>query len=280
MTESEQPTEDLPPEEKELLKDKIRRVLSVPEEFDLSKNLPRTGEPSTIMRFLRLLALWILTISLISCFAYSIFLSAGVLTRPVFRDLGNVISLTLSLASLGGFFLLAIGSEGGDRIAEVRAIMLEKRRRMEELGLTEEEVKLAGDDFTPVEKKGKKFKLFFLIMGIGCLSVYGIIYGIFGEKLMYLAIYGLAGAMISVGFYLSGFAGELNVELWRFEIFGLRVHEAAVGIFFVLVAVPLLYAGTTIDRILGAFYFFVGAFLIGRDWKDVSAGKIIERKKK
>ncbi|MFX0100845.1 MAG: hypothetical protein ACFFCS_14815 [Candidatus Hodarchaeota archaeon] len=280
MTESEDPVKEGNDEEKELLRDRIRKALTIPEEFDLSKNLPKTGEPSTIMRFLRLLSLWILTLSLISSFIYSIFLSAGILRDPALLDFRNVISYSLSISSLSGFFLLALASEGSDRIEEVQLIMLEKKRRMKELGLTEEEVKLAGEDFTPVEKKGKKFKLFFLIMGIIGLLVYGIIYLIFSEKLMYLAIYGLVGALVSVGFYLSGFAGELNVELWRFEIFRLHIHEAAIGIFFIIVAVPLQYTGTTIDKILGAFYFFVGAFLVGRDWKDVSAGKIIERKGK
>jgi hypothetical protein len=46
------------------------------------------------------------------------------------------------------------------------------------------------------------------------------------------------------------------------------------------VAVPLLYNGASIDKILALFYFFVGAWLLGRDWKDMSAGKVIERVKK
>jgi hypothetical protein len=72
----------------------------------------------------------------------------------------------------------------------------------------------------------------------------------------------------------------MNVELFRFQIRSLHVHEAAIGIFFIIVAVPLLYNGASIDKVLALFYFFVGAWLIGRDWKDMSAGKVIERTKK
>ncbi len=249
------------------------------------ENRPKRGQPLTVLRFLRALAMLILAIALLSSFGYSIMLavlSSNLLVNPPpagLLDFRESLSVTVSILSLVGFILLGIASEGKDRAAEIQRIINERKQRMKDFGLTEEQAKLVQDEFMPSRVKGKKAKLFFFGMAIACLGAYGMIYFASGmtEQIHVLATYGLTGAVISTGFILAGFAGELNVEIWRAEIFGIRVHEAAIGIFFVIIAVPLLYFGSSIDKILAAFYIFTGAFLIGRDWKDVSAGKVVER---
>ena len=257
----------------------MKKKMKLPSEIDLldKQNRPQKGKPSTILRFLRILSLWVLAFALIASFGYSIVLSANGFNTPDLQELREVISYGLSFWALSGFLLLGIASEGKDKAREIEEIIQKRRKKMMELGLTEEQAKLVEEEFTPVEKKGKKAKLFFFSMAVVCLSTYGIFYFITGNSYHPLATYGLVGAVISVGFILSGFAGEINVEIWRFHILGLHIHEAAVGIFFIIVSVPLLYFGASVDRILAAFYFFVGAYLMGRDWRDVSAGKIIER---
>src|SRR5271157_1793698 len=268
---------------KEQLKDRVKRGISLPKEIDLrhEHNRPRRGQPSTIVRFLRVLGLWILTFSLIVSFGYSIFIASTALNDPKLAQMKEILSYSISFVSLGGFMLIAIASEYKDRAAEIERILQERKQRMIELGLTEEQARLVEEEFMPVRtKRGRKAKIFFYFMAAFCLAVYTVLRFAFGQIYNAFAMYGLVGATISVGFMLSGFAGELNVEVFRFEIWHLHVHEAANGIFFVIVSVPLLYNGASTDKILALFYFFIGAFLIGRDWKDVSAGKIIERKKK
>ncbi|MHA1793808.1 MAG: hypothetical protein ACTSVI_14285 [Promethearchaeota archaeon] len=261
---------------------RFRDAIGLPEVIDpFSKdNLPKKDQPSTIFRFIRLLSLWILAFSLIASFIYSILLAAEPFMDPINGSIKELVSYILAFANLTGFLMLGIASEGKDRRAEVERIIQEKKNKMREFGLTEEQVKLVGNEFMPVKRKSMKFKKFFFSMAIGGLGTYGFLYFLFNVRYHIFAMYGLVGAIISVGFILSSFAGELNVELWRFEIFGLHVHESAIGIFFMMVAIPLMYNGSTVDKLLAAFYFFIGAFLIGRDWRDVAAGKIIERYKK
>ncbi|MBD3186837.1 hypothetical protein GF325_08435 [Candidatus Bathyarchaeota archaeon] len=263
-------------------KRKLRDRVGLPSEIKpfSEMNRPKKGKPSTIFRFLRLISIWILAFSLISSFIYSIILAAEPFGSPYNPEFKVITSYTLAAVSLSGFLVLGIASEGKDRAAEIQRIIAEKKRKMKEFGLTDEQAKLVEEEFMPVMKKGTKFKKFFYGMAIIGLGAYGIIYLAFGLRYHIFAMYGLVGAIISIGFILAGFAGDLNVELWRFEIFGLHVHEAAIGIFFLLVAIPLMYNGASVDKILAAFYFFVGAFLIGRDWRDVSSGKIIERVKR
>ncbi|MHA1680261.1 MAG: hypothetical protein ACTSUE_04595 [Promethearchaeota archaeon] len=244
------------------------------------KNLPKKGEPRSTLRFIRLLSLWILAFSLISSFVYSIFLAAEPFGSGYNPAIKNVTSFALAFISLSGFLMLGIASEGKDRIGEIQKIIQERKQKMIDLGLTESQARLVEEEFRPPVVKGVKFKKFFFGMAIIGLGLFAFIYFVFDLRYHIFAMYGLVGAIISVGFILSGFAGDLNVELWRFEIFGLHIHEAAVGIFFILVGVPLMYNGAAIDKILAAFYFFVGAFLIGRDWKDMANGRIIERTRK
>ncbi|MHA1369716.1 MAG: hypothetical protein ACTSRA_08400 [Promethearchaeota archaeon] len=245
--------------------------------FD-KENLPLKGNPSRIRRFIRLLILWMLGFSLLACFIYSIFLAANFFQNFGYLDLQRKISYTISSFTLAGFLFLAIESETKDRKREIDRIIKEKERMMRKIGLTDEQVRLVSKEFQPPDRQGgKKFKIFFGLMAVGGLGLYGFFFFVFNERVHYLAMYGLVGAVIMIGLLLSRFAGELNVELWRFEIFGLHIHEAAVGIFFIIVSMPLMYNGAPIDRVLAAFYFFIGSFLIGRDWKDVASEKIIQR---
>ena len=185
------------------------------------------------------------------------------------------------MVSLGSFLLIGISSEGKDRAAEIERLIEQRRKRMIDFGLTEEQAKLVEEEYMPVRiRRSKRAKLFFFAMAIVGLGTFGFLYFVFGQSFHVFAMYGLVGATISVGFILAGFAGEMNVEFFRFQVLKLHVHEAAIGIFFIIVAVPLLYNGASIDKILAIFYFFVGAWLIGRDWKDMSAGKVIERVRK
>lgn len=229
------------------------------------------------MRFLRLLALWSLAIALIVSFGYSIMIAARAFSTPDALEFKEGLSYVISFWSLGSITLLTICSEYKDRSLEIQRLIEAKKARVRDLGLTEEQARLVEDEFMPVRKKGKKAKIFFYSMAVTCLGLYGFFHFAFQDQHHVLAMYGLVGSVISLGFILAGFAGEINVEIWRFEVFGLHVHEAAVGIFFIIVAVPLLYNGASIDKILALFYLFVGAFLMGRDWKDVASGKIIER---
>ena len=264
-------------------KPRVKRGINLPKEIDLRSehNRPRKGQPSTIVRFLRVLGLWIFTFSLIVSFGYSIFIASTEYNDPTLAQLKEILSYSIAFVSLGGFLLIALASEYKDRAAEIDRILEERKQRMIELGLTEEQAQLVEEEFMPVRtKRGRKAKLFFYFMACFCLSIYTVLRFAFGQVYNAFAMYGLVGATISVGFLLSGFAGELNVEVFRFEIWHLHIHEAAIGIFFIIVSVPLLYNGAVTDKILALFYFFIGAFLIGRDWKDVSAGKIIEHKKK
>lgn len=264
------------------IKARVKRGINLPKEIDLrhEHNRPRRGQPSTIVRFLRVLGLWIFTGSMIVSFGYSIFIASTALNDPTLAQLKEILSYAISFVSLGSFLLIAIGSEYKDRAAEIERILEERKKRMIELGLTEEQARLVEEEFMPVRiKRGRKAKIFFYFMAAFCLSIYTVLRFAFGQIYNGFAMYGLVGATISTGFVLSRFAGEINVEVFRFEIMHLHIHEAAIGIFFIIVSVPLLYNGASTDKILALFYFFIGAFLIGRDWKDVSAGKIIERKK-
>ncbi|MEX2683318.1 MAG: hypothetical protein Q6373_017210 [Candidatus Sigynarchaeota archaeon] len=260
---------------------------ALPDEINLlsEQNRPKKGQPLTILRFLRILGLWILTCSMIVSFGYSFFIAAGAFLDPDLADLKEILSWCISMVSLGSFLLIGISSEGKGRAAEITRLIEERKRRIIEFGLTEEQAKLVDEEYMPVRTlKGKKAKFFFFGMAIACLGTYGFFYFVMHVQLHLFAMYGLVGAAISVGFILAGFAGEINVELFRFEIKIrgriLHVHEAAIGIFFIIVAVPLLYNGASIDKVLALFYFFVGAWLLGRDWKDMSAGKVVERVKR
>jgi hypothetical protein len=264
-------------------KARVKRGIKLPAEIDLRSehNRPRKDQPSSIVRFLRVLGLWIFTFSLIVSFGYSIFIASTAFNDPSLAQFKEILSYSISFVSLGGFLLIAIASESKDRATEIERILQERKQRMIDLGLTEDQARLVEAEFMPVRtKRGKKAKLCFYIMACFCLSIYTVLRFAFGQVYNAFAMYGLVGATISVGFSLSGFAGELNVEVFRLEIWHLHIHEAAIGIFFIIVSVPLLYNGASTDKILALFYFFIGAFLIGRDWKDVSAGKIIEYKKK
>ncbi len=254
-----------------------------PDEINLlsEQNRPKKGQPLTILRFLRILGLWILAFSMIVSFGYSFFIAASAFNDPNLVDLKEVLSWCISMVSLGSFLLIGISSEGKDRAAEIERLIEKRKQRMIDFGLTEEQAKLVEEEFMPVRtRRGKKAKLLFFGMAIVGIGIFGFFYLVFGWSFHVFAMYGLVGATISVGFILAGFAGEMNAELFRFTIRGLHIHEAAIGIFFIIVAVPLLYNGSSIDRVLALFYLFVGAWLLGRDWKDMSAGKIIERIKK
>jgi hypothetical protein len=256
---------------------------ALPDEINLlsEQNRPKKGQPLTILRFLRILGLWILAFSMIVSFGYSFFIAASTFNDPSLVDLKEVLSWSISMVSLGSFILIGISSEGKDRASEIERLIEQRKRRMIEFGLTEEQAKLVEEEYMPVRtRKGKKSKLLFFAMAIVGLGTFGFFYLVFDWAFHVFAMYGLVGATISVGFILAGFAGEMNVELFRFQIRGIHVHEAAIGIFFIIVAVPLLYNGASIDKILALFYFFVGAWLLGRDWKDMSAGKVVERVKK
>ncbi len=256
---------------------------ALPDEINLlsEQNRPKKGQPLTILRFLRILGLWILMFSMIVSFGYSFFIAASTFNDPNLVDLKEVLSWCISMVSLGSFLLIGISSEGKDRAAEIERLIEQRKRRMIDFGLTEEQAKLVEEEYMPVRtRRGKKSKLFFFGMAIVGLGTFGFFYLGFNLAFHVFAMYGLVGATISTGFILAGFAGDLNVELFRFQVLGLHVHEAAIGIFFIIVAVPLLYNGASIDKILALFYFFVGAWLLGRDWKDMSAGKVIERVKK
>nr|MDO8109219.1 hypothetical protein [Candidatus Sigynarchaeota archaeon] len=263
-------------------KSRKRGKSAIPDEINLlsEQNRPKKDQPSTILKFLRVLALWILAFAMIVSFGYSIFIAASAFNDPALADLKEIFSYTISFVSLGSFLLLGISSEGKDRAAEMEKIIQQRKQRMLDFGLTEEQAKLIEEEFLPARyKSGKKAKMIFFGIAIVGLGLYGFFYFAFNHQFHIFAMYGIVGATISVGFILSGFAGELNLEIFRLEILKLHVHEAAIGIFFIIVAVPLLYNGASIDRVLALFYFFVGAFLIGRDWKDLSRGKIIERRK-
>jgi len=260
---------------------------ALPDEINLlsEQNRPRKGQPLTILRFLRILGLWILAFSMIVSFGYSFFIAASAFNDPELADLKEILSWCISMVSLGSFLLIGISSEGKDRAAEIERLIEQRKQRMIEFGLTEEQAKLVEEEYMPVRTlKGKKAKFFFFSMAIVGLGTFGFFYFAFDLSFHVFAMYGLVGATISVGFILAGFAGEMNVELFRFQIkIGgrvLHVHEAAIGMFFIIVAVPLLYNGASIDKVLALFYFFVGAWLLGRDWKDMSAGKVVERVKK
>lgn len=255
----------------------------IPDEINLlsEQNRPKKGQPLTILRFLRILGLWILAFAMIVSFGYSFFIAASAFNDPGLVDLKEALSWSISMVSLGSFLLIGISSEGKDRAAEIERLIEQRKRRMIEFGLTDEQAKLVEEEYMPVRtKRSKKAKFFFFGMAIVGLGIFAFCYLVFQQSFHVFAMYGLVGATISCGFILAGFAGEMNVELFRFQLRGLHVHEAAIGIFFIIVAVPLLYNGASIDKILALFYFFVGAWLLGRDWKDMSAGKVIERVKR
>jgi hypothetical protein len=270
------------PQEVKPLRNKIKDRIGLNEDLDVfsEKNRPKIDQPLTVIRFFRLLGLWILSFALIASFVYGLLLAFHVFGGPNGMEMKGIVSWSLSGASCVGFLLLTIASEFRDRASDIQRVIAERRERMREFGLTEEQARLVEAEFLPTQRKGKKAKVLFVALSFAFIGLYAFFYYVFHVQLDVLATYGIATSIISVGFFLSGFAGEINVEIFRFEIFRLHVHEAAVGIFFIIVALPLVYFGVTVDKVLSAFYMFIGAWLMGRDWKDLSAGKIIERKKK
>jgi hypothetical protein len=62
----------------------------------------------------------------------------------------------------------------------------------------------------------------------------------------------------------------------RVYIFGRRVHESLFGFFWVIIAAILITYGDYFDGTIGIFYLVFGAFLIGRDYKDVKGLQFIK----
>jgi hypothetical protein len=59
-------------------------------------------------------------------------------------------------------------------------------------------------------------------------------------------------------------------------ILGRRVHESLFGFCWVIITVMLIMYGDYFDGALATFYLVFGAFLIGRDYKDVKGLHIIK----
>ncbi len=62
----------------------------------------------------------------------------------------------------------------------------------------------------------------------------------------------------------------------RVYVLGRRVHESLFGFCWVIIAAILIMYGDYFDGALGIFYLVFGAFLIGRDYKDVKGLQFIK----
>jgi hypothetical protein len=95
-------------------------------------------------------------------------------------------------------------------------------------------------------------------------------------------IYTFCLGTISVAFLIAFVAGNVTEDFMRNYIKGYHIHESVVGIYFILIGVPIM-ATTEFFNIrfsLGNSFLIAGIFLIGRDWKDIVKGNIFVHQSK
>ncbi|MHA1733696.1 MAG: hypothetical protein ACTSU5_17255 [Promethearchaeota archaeon] len=220
---------------------------------------------------------------------YSFVHAFGVAVFSVDRALVQASSGALAIASASGFVLVALGGSlgrsgaGGGDVDEYG----------EGDGVSDGDAGSGGSggggrleaEFRPPRERDPSFKRLTALAAVSAW-VGAVLFSTFGntyngtawtlaELLYYLAL-GLS--LVLVAILLAEAVGHLNQDIWRVYVLGRHVHESLMGMAYVLVAVPLvvLHAGFA-DLHVGLFYFLAGAFLIGRDWKDVARGEVLVR---
>ena len=141
-----------------------------------------------------------------------------------------------------------------------------------------------------MEGSGKKATKWIIIMilenVLGLIVTASIIYVVDPMFLIYgpvhnLWIWELPTIILFIIFAMNlpRIAGTLNASMEQFHLFGYHVHESMFGIIYFFAAILLVFNArvSVIDLIFASFFFVFGGFLFGRDFKDVMAGKFIEK---
>lgn len=93
-------------------------------------------------------------------------------------------------------------------------------------------------------------------------------------------IYSFALVMISLAFLIAMVAGNFTEDTMRTYFKGYHVHESFMGIYFIFIGIPLMATSSFnySPFAMGCGFLVAGAFLIGRDWRDIVKGDILVNK--
>ena len=230
-----------------------------------------------ILRNIRLIGLFLFFGNTFLQFALSFFIAFDLFTLLGVSSLETSLFYILCLVMLTGFLLIFLGSliQRKFKKPEVDASKLG-----EQADFYEHQQQFAE----PKETREKGVSRFFLILLILIIitaiittaynwTMEGTLYSVWRGFYAYTFAFGAVG----IAFLVAMVVGNVNEDMWRLYIRGYHVHESVFGIYFAMIGAPLLatYAFYTLQFAIGMVFIVAGIFLIGRDWKDVVAGRIL-----
>ncbi|GAB4307994.1 MAG: hypothetical protein Kow0069_05870 [Promethearchaeota archaeon] len=215
--------------------------------------------------------------------AYSAFVAFDLFSLTGVPGLRELAFSALSAVMVVGFSLMLVGRlldrEGGERGEEATPRRERDDERDDVVDPSFARRQAEYDLPRPGEGNGQTPK--FLALCVALFVATGVA-GLTGPQRLFRGLYtcSVAFGMAFVACVVALLSGSVGEDLTRRYLAGYHLHESVVGLYFLLIGVPLLAWSPfySAEFAVGSAFVTAGVFLFGRDWKDLVAGDILVHK--